>query len=131
MILTVLRLSLAYTLVASALFAGGVLDNHLNSTLPRWMVLGLGVLLAAGLAPRWAAVLVALWLLYVVPVNLFSQWFFPGLDAVKREIPLLVGATLYAMAGADRWTWPRRGLLGTSGAVRTHGADPFPVKAGQ
>ena len=52
-------------------------------------------------------------------VNLFGNWFFPGLDTVKRELPLLVGAAVYAVAGPDRWTWPRGGLPGpeTGGTV--------------
>lgn len=80
-----MRLSLAYTLVASALFAGGTFENHLNSPLPTWIVFGLAVLLATGLAPRWAALLVALWMRYIVPVNLFGKWFFSGEMAGRRS----------------------------------------------
>lgn len=94
----------------SAFFADQITDRlGLEiATFLRWQGLveiALGALMIAGIFTPVVAL--ALWLLYIVPENLFGKWLFPGLDAVKREIPLLVGAVVYAVAGADRWTWPR------------------------
>jgi len=107
LVLVMIRLSLAYPLIASALFSGGVLDNHLNTTLPVGVVLLMGIALGAGLFPRWATLLIFLWMLYVIPGNLFSQGLFPGLDSIKREIGLLAASLVYFVSGPDRWAWPK------------------------
>lgn len=106
-VLLILRLSLAYPLLVSALFAGGVFDNPLNTTLPVVLVLILGVLLTAGVIPRWAMGFLLLWMVYLLPVNLVAHGVFPGLDEVKREIGIMAAALIYIFAGPDRWAWPR------------------------
>jgi uncharacterized membrane protein YphA (DoxX/SURF4 family) len=108
-VVAVLRFSLGFTLVTSALFTGGLFDNHLNTTLPGVAVLVMGVLLVSGVYPRWAAGLVAAWMLYLVAANLVAKGFFPGLDSVKREIGFLGAAAVVFVLGADRWAWPRAG----------------------
>ena len=106
-VLLIVRLSTAYALLASALFPGGVFANHLNSTLPIWIVLVLGVALAAGLLPRWTMGIVFLWLLYVVMANMTGKGLLPGLDSVKREIGLLAASLVYSLGGPDRWSLAR------------------------
>lgn len=106
-VVLMIRLSLAFTLVTSALFAGGLFDNHLNTTLPKLLVLILGLLLALGVYPRWLAGLVAMWMLYLVAANLVAKGLFPGLDSVKREIGFFGAALVVFTLGADRWAWPR------------------------
>jgi uncharacterized membrane protein YphA (DoxX/SURF4 family) len=106
-VVLLIRLSLAFTLVTSALFAGGVFDNHLNATLPRILVLILGLLLAVGVYPRSLAGLVAVWMLYLIGANLAAKGLFPGLDSVKREIAFLGAALAVFTLGRDRWAWPR------------------------
>lgn len=101
--LLVVRLSLAFTLLASALFTGGVMANHLNETLPAPFVLALGLLLLAGVAPRFAAAAFVLWMGVVIPVEIVAEGLLGGLDSIKREIGLLAGALVYALAGSDRW----------------------------
>jgi uncharacterized membrane protein YphA (DoxX/SURF4 family) len=106
-VVLVIRLSLAFTLLTSAIFAGGPFNNHLNSTLPRLLVLLLGLLLVFGIYSRWVAGLLAMWMLYLVATNLVAKGLLPGLDSVKREIGFL-GATLAIfLLGADRWARPR------------------------
>jgi len=111
LVLLTIRLSLAYPLIASALFSGGVLNNHLNTTLPAELVLATGVLLAVGVLPRWAMLLVGLWMLYVLPVNLFAKGLYTGLDSIKREIGLLAASLVYLASGPDRWAWPKPNRL--------------------
>lgn len=103
-VLLVIRLSLAFTLLASALFSGGVMSNHLNDTLPLPLVFALGALLALGIAPRWVAAAVALWMLLLIPSELVAEGLMAGLDSIKREIGLLAGALVHALAGSDRWS---------------------------
>jgi uncharacterized membrane protein YphA (DoxX/SURF4 family) len=110
-ILILVRLSLAFTLIASALFFGGVLDNPLNTTLPPVFVLVIGGLLGAGIFPRWIMFLVFLWMLYLLPVNVYEKGLFSGLDAIKRELGFLTAAFFYFMSGPDRWTWPKPSLF--------------------
>lgn len=102
--LVVIRLSLAFTLLASAVFTGGVMANHLNETLPVPIVLALGVLLLAGVAPRFAAAAFVMWMGVVIPVEIVAEGLLGGLDSIKREIGLLAGAIVYAIAGSDRWS---------------------------
>ena len=107
LLLLIFRLSTAYTLIASALFAGGVFNNHLNTTLPVVLVLLVGVLLGAGIIPRWVMLLVAVWMLTLLPVNIFAKGLFSGLDSIKREIGLLAAGLFYFISGPDRWSWPK------------------------
>ncbi|NIO06986.1 MAG: hypothetical protein GTO40_02945 [Deltaproteobacteria bacterium] len=107
LVLLIARLSLAYTLVASALFPGGVFSNHLNNTLPTLLVFVVGALLAVGVLPRWVMVVVAIWMLTLLPVNIFAKGLFSGLDSTKRELGLLAAALFYFVSGPDRWTWPK------------------------
>jgi len=107
LVLLIFRVSLAYTLIASALFAGGVFNNHLNTTLPVVLVLMTGVLLGVGVLPRWVMLLVAVWMLTLLPVNIFAKGLFSGLDSIKREIGLLAAALYYFISGPDRWSWPK------------------------
>ena len=110
-LLLLIRLSLAYTFLASAIFSGGVLSNHLNTTLPLVAVFLLGVLLAVGVFPKWIMAIVLLWMIYLLPVNLFAKGFYMGLDSVKRELGFLAGSLVYMLiafvSGHDRWSWPR------------------------
>jgi uncharacterized membrane protein YphA (DoxX/SURF4 family) len=105
--LVLIRLSLAYPLIVSSLFTGGAFDNVLNSTLPVWLVLLVGLLLAAGVLPRGLMLLVALWMLVLLPATLAAKGTLQGLDAVKREIGFLAASLAYTVAGPDRWTWPK------------------------
>ncbi len=106
-VLVLIRFSLAYPLIASALFAGGVFDNPLNTTVPRGLVLLVGLLLAAGVLPRGVMLAIALWILVLLPAALATKGIFQGLDLVKREIGLFAASLAYAVAGPDRWTWPK------------------------
>ncbi|NEO86345.1 MAG: DUF2652 domain-containing protein [Spirulina sp. SIO3F2] len=102
------RLGLSYTLIASALFTTGAMANPLNSTLPIGIVLLLGVALGLGFATRLAAAIVAIWLLMVVGSTVIEMGdLYWGLEAVKREIALMVGAGVFAFLGRDRWAWPK------------------------
>ena len=107
-VVLVIRLSLAFTLVASALFTGRVFGNHLNTTLPTLLVLVLGLLLALGVYPRWVAGLLGVWMLYLVAANLLAKGLVPGLDSVKREIGFFGAAVAVFSLGPDRWAWPRK-----------------------
>ncbi|MEQ9232755.1 DUF2652 domain-containing protein [Coleofasciculus sp. E2-BRE-01] len=107
-VLLLLRLSLSYTLIVSALFTEGVMANPLNRTLPISLVLGLGVALGFGFFTRMAGVIVAVWLLVIVALSVVEvgnlYW---GLEALKREITLMVGAAVFGVLGRDRWAWPK------------------------
>ncbi len=104
-ILVLLRLSLAFTLLTSAVFASGPFANHLNTTLPIVMVLVMGALLAVGLRPHWIMGVLALWMLYVVATSIGAKGIYFGLDSAKRELGFLVAAAVYALLGPDRWAW--------------------------
>jgi uncharacterized membrane protein YphA (DoxX/SURF4 family) len=108
-LLLFIRLSVAFPLLASAVFSGGVLNNPLNTTLPNPLVFLLGVLLAAGVFPRWILAFVFLWLLYPLAGSLMSKGIFWGLEGVKREVGFLAAAFVYFMSGPDRWSWPKPG----------------------
>ncbi len=103
--LVLIRLSLAFTLLTSAVFASGPFANHLNTTLPIVMVLVMGALLAVGLRPHWIMGFVALWMLYVVATSIGAKGFYFGLDSAKRELGFWVAAVVYALMGPDRWAW--------------------------
>lgn len=105
--LVLIRLGMAYPLLASAMFRGGIFDNPLNTTLPVLLVVLIGLVLAVGMVPRWVMAPVALWLIYLLPAKLAEHGLFPGLDTIKREIGLLAAAGVYVLAGPDRWSWPR------------------------
>ncbi len=119
-ILVLIRLSLAFTLLTSAVFASGPFANHLNTTLPIVMVLAMGALLAVGLRPHWIMGLLALWMLYVIATSIGAKGIYFGLDSAKRELGFLVGAAVYTLMGPDRWAWlePR-----TSPAAATEYAE--------
>ncbi|MGI8538632.1 MAG: DoxX family protein [Rubrobacteraceae bacterium] len=102
-VLVVVRLSLAFTLLASALFTGGVMASHLNETLPMFVVFALGLLFAAGVAPRFAAAAFVLWMGVVIPLEIVGEGLLGGLDSIKREIGLLAGAIVYTLTGSDRF----------------------------
>lgn len=107
-VLLLLRLSLSYTLIMSALFSQGVMANPLNRTLPVNLVLGLGLALGMGFATRIAGLFVALWLLVFVGLSVVDIGdLYGGLEAVKREIVLMVGAAVFGLLGRDRWAWPK------------------------
>lgn len=117
LVLVMVRLSLAFTLVVSAIFSGGILNNPLNTTLPVLVVFGLGVALAVGLVPRWLMVLIGLWMIYLITTTLWVKGWLPGLDSIKREIGLFAGGLLYAASGPDRWSYPRPKTLQCSSVV--------------
>ena len=106
-ILLLIRLSLAYPLLASALFSGGVLDNPLNTTIPVSLVFITALFLAAGVLPRWLMAVVLVWMLYIIVTNTLANGFLIGMDMVKRELGFLIGSMLYFVAGPDRWSWPK------------------------
>lgn len=110
-VLITVRVSLAFTMVVSAVFSGGVLSNPLNTTLPVLLVLALGVALAAGIVPRWITAFVSIWMLYVIATTLWAQGWLVGLDSIKREVGLLAGSLLYTGSGPDRWSYPRPEVL--------------------
>lgn len=109
--LLLIRLSLAYPLIASALFSGGVLNDPLNTTLPSGMALVLGVLLAVGVMPHWMMLVLGLWMLYVVPESLWAKGLLAGLHEVKNEMGILFASLFYFLAGPDRWSYPRPSML--------------------
>jgi uncharacterized membrane protein YphA (DoxX/SURF4 family) len=104
-VLMLIRLSLAYTLLTSAVFASGPFANHLNTTLPIVVVFLLGALLALGLRPQWVMGLIAFWMLYVVITSIGAKGVYFGLDSAKRELGFLTGAVVYGLLGPDRWAW--------------------------
>lgn len=101
--LLLLRLGVALALVTSALFAGGVFANPLNTTLPRAAVFILGVGLGVGIAPRLLMAVTGVWLVVLLPLTMASQGWYLGLDALKRELGLIAAAVCYVVAGPDRW----------------------------
>ncbi len=101
--LRLIRLSLAYTLIMSALFISAPLDNPLNTTLPLGYVLGFGGLLILGVFPRGVMFIVSGWLLIVLGSSVYHQGFYLGVEGVKREIGLLAGSLVYGLTGPDRW----------------------------
>ncbi len=101
--MALVRLSLAFTLLTSALFSAGVMANHLNSTLPPVLTLVIGALLALGVRPRWVAAAVIVWLAVLIPATLIENGLLAGLDSTKRELGLLAGALVYTLGGPDRW----------------------------
>ncbi len=109
--LALIRLSVAYPMIVSALFTGGVFNNPLNTTLPMVLVFLIGLLLATGVVPRWAMLVVLLWMLYILPVAVLTNGFILGLDALKREFGFLAASLLYVVAGPDPWAWPRPSRL--------------------
>lgn len=104
-VLLLVRLSLAYTLLASAVFAHGVFANPLNSTLPVVMVFLAGLLLAVGVRPHWIMALLVVWMFYILSAQMLAKGVYFGLDAAKRELGLLAAALMYTMLGPDRWIW--------------------------
>lgn len=103
-VLVIIRLSLAFTLIASTLVTVDPFVNPLNSTLPIFMVLGLGLLLAFGILPRWTAGALMAWMLFVVINSLMAKGLIAGLEGTKRELGIMIGSFTYFMAGADRWS---------------------------
>lgn len=106
-ILLAIRLGLAFPMLTSVVFTGGVFDNPMNTTLPVAAVGFLGVLLATGVAPRWVMVPVALWMGWLVVVDLVTKGLFVGFDDSKRELALFAAAVVYLVAGPDRWSLPK------------------------
>ncbi|MHC0430982.1 zf-HC2 domain-containing protein [Streptomyces sp. O3] len=108
--LLLLRIGLAIPLLTSAVFAGGpegIFDNPQNTLLPQPVLLLLGGALLLGLAPRYAMAAVAVLMAWLVVKGLVEHWFYPGLDGIKREIPMLAAAAVYALAGPDHRSLPR------------------------
>lgn len=114
--LLLLRLGVAFALVTSALFAGGVFANPLNTTLPRIAVFALGVGLGVGVAPRLFMAVTGVWLIALLPLTIAETGWYLGLDAFKRELGLIAATVCYVVAGPDRWAaWlPRRDVAGIS-----------------
>jgi uncharacterized membrane protein YphA (DoxX/SURF4 family) len=106
-VLLLIRLSLAYTLLASVVFVREPFANPLNTTLPVVLVGLMGVLLAVGVRPQWLMALLCVWMLYVLPAQMLAKGLFGGLDAAKRELGFLVAALVYLLLGPDRWIWPQ------------------------
>ncbi len=109
-VLRIIRLSLAYTLIASALFTSGVMGNPLNTTLPVELVFLLGLFLGIGVVPRWVMLPILVWLLWILAGSVMDMGIFWGFEAVKREIGLLAGSFVYLTGGPDRWAWPKKSI---------------------
>jgi uncharacterized membrane protein YphA (DoxX/SURF4 family) len=122
-VLLLIRLSLAYTLLASAVFVHGPFANPLTTTLPVVLVGLMGVLLAAGVGPQWLMALLFVWMLYVLPAQMLAKGLFGGLDAAKRELGFLVAALVYLWLGPDRWSWPKTTPARGPVADPTHAAS--------
>ncbi|WP_116245830.1 anti-sigma factor [Nocardiopsis sp. FIRDI 009] len=105
--LLLVRLGMAYTLLASAVFTEGVFSNSVNSSLPVPVLLAVGALLAVGLAPRYVMGAVAVWLFALGLGSISDNGLLIGVEAAKREIALSVAAGAYALVGPDRWSLPR------------------------
>ncbi len=103
--LLIVRLSLAYTLLASAMFTGGKLNNVLNTTLPLPLVLVMGALLALGFFPRWVNLVVVGWMLFLVGSSIAAKGLWWGLEGAKRELGFLSAAWAYLMLGTDCWVF--------------------------
>ena len=106
-----IRLSLAYALLVSSLFSGGVFNNHLNATLPAPVLFFLGAILAVGVFPRWGMFVLFLWALCLVPASVVEKGIYFGLDSAKREIGFLAASFVYILAGPDRWAWLKAGRV--------------------
>ena len=106
-----IRVGMAYTLAASALFADGVFANPMNTSLPQPILLTLALLLAAGLGARYLMGGIVVWLLVIAIGKFASLGLLIGGENVKREIALAVIAAVYVAAGPDRWTLPRQRRL--------------------
>ena len=119
-VLILIRLSLAYTLLTSAVFASGPFANHLNTTLPIAIVFVFGALLAVGLRPHWVMGLLGLWMLYIVVTSIGAKGIYFGLDSAKRELGFLAGAVVYALLGPDRWAWLERQAVATPPAAQAY-----------
>ncbi len=104
-VLLLIRLGVAYALLASAIFASEPFVNHLNNTLPIIVVLLMGILLVAGVLPHWVMGLLGVWMLYVVIMSMGAKGVYFGLDSAKRELGLLAAAVVYGLIGPDRWAW--------------------------
>lgn len=107
LILILIRLSLAFTLLSSSMFTGGLFASHLNTTLPTGMVLAIGILLVVGLLPRWLMAILFAWMLYLLGNSLLSKDLFLAIDSVKRELGFLAASFVYFLLGPDRWAFPR------------------------
>ncbi|MGD9620736.1 MAG: zf-HC2 domain-containing protein [Mycolicibacterium sp.] len=105
--LLVIRLGMVFTLGASALFAGGVFANPMNSSVPQAVLLIAAVVLAAGVGARYMMGGIAGWLVVIAVGKLISLGPLIGAENVKREIALAVVAATYTMVGPDRWVLPR------------------------
>lgn len=105
--LLLIRLGMVYTLGASALFAGGVFNNPMNTSLPQPILLLLAVTLASGIGARYLMGGIVAWLLVVSIGKIASMGLLIGAENVKRELALAVIAAVYTVAGPDRWTLPR------------------------
>ncbi len=103
--LLIVRFSLAYTFLASALFTGGKLNNVLNTTLPIPLVLIIGALLALGLFPRWVSLVVVGWMLFLAGNSIAAKGLWWGLEGAKRELGFLSAAWAYLMLGTDCWAF--------------------------
>jgi len=105
--LLLIRLGMAYTLAASALFSGGIFDNPMNTSLPGPVLLIAAVLVASGLTSRYVMGAIAGWLLVVGVGSIAEHGLLVGLESAKREVALCVIAAVYAAIGPDRWSLPR------------------------
>jgi uncharacterized membrane protein YphA (DoxX/SURF4 family) len=97
-----IRYGLGYTLIISGIFYGGVLNNSLNSTLPRVIVIILGALFVLNLKVKWVAIVTALWMAYIVGNSLVvKKILFFAFDSVKREIGFLAASIVLAVIKRD------------------------------
>lgn len=103
-VLVLIRYSIAFTLILSAVFHDGVMANVLNTTIP-WLIVGLmGLLLLVGVYPRVVLGLFATWMTILLVVHVVQDPFYPGLDSVKRELGMGAAALFYTFIGPDRWS---------------------------
>jgi uncharacterized membrane protein YphA (DoxX/SURF4 family) len=90
-----LRLGIGFTFIVSALFAGGVMANPLNSSVPVAIVFVLGVLLITNIKIKYAAGLSILFLVFAIgDTMLAKESVFKAFDGTKRELAFLVGVII-------------------------------------
>ena len=89
-LLFALRFGVGFTFVFSALFAGGVMANPLNSTIPTVIVFVLGVLLMANIKIKYVAGASILFLVFAIgDTMLAKESVFKAFDGTKRELAFL------------------------------------------
>lgn len=103
------RVSLLYAFVLAVLFPFGIGTNPLNDTLPWIIVLGLTIVFLSPWTARWAAGVVAVWMLVLILVSVATELqnqgapgLYWGVDMAKRQIGFFGACLAYFLTGPDR-----------------------------